>query len=245
MTKKVSEFLDFINKQVGCYYWYGTFGQKASMSLYNEKSKQYPKYYTASDFPEQIANPKPCYDCAGLVKSMWVYPKYNAADDLGATGIYGKCTVKGAFVNPKQLKPGYLLFKGNDKTKTHVGIWDGSRIIEAKGHAYGVIASDLNNTWKYYAEYYNVDYSDVTPAPTPELKFDSDICRFCQGLTLTVNTKIDDLMLRSTPVIKSNNIIASMPKGSKVIWRGYYAGDWYQVQYKDKTGFAYKDYLKL
>ena len=245
MKRTVDEFIDFVTGAIGSYYWFGTIGQTASAALYKDRKAAYPSYYTANDYAEQIKNPKRCFDCAGLVKSMWVYPKYNAADDLGATGIYGKCAVKG-HISRDKLKKGILLFKGNDKQKSHVGVYIGdNKIIEAKNHASGVILSAFNDSWKYYAEYYNVDYSDVTPAPTPELKFDSDICRFCQGLTLTVNTKIDDLMLRSTPVIKSNNIIASMPKGSKVIWRGYYAGDWYQVQYKDKTGFAYKDYLKL
>lgn len=233
---KVGEYLDFIKSQVGCYYWFGTFGQKASKQLYNEKKAQYPKYYTASDFEEQISNPKACFDCAGLVKSMWVYPKYNAADDLGATGIYGKCTVKGPILNPKQLKPGYLLFKGNDKTKTHVGIWDGSKIIEAKGHAYGVIESDLNNTWKYYAEYYNVDYTaEVQPEP--------DTPTYCEHI-LEVATLTDPLMLREGPGI-SFPVLYRMPKGTKVYWQGQRSGDWLKVKYRNTWGWAYRDYLRI
>lgn len=233
---KVGEYLDFIKSQVDCYYWYGTFGQKASKALYNEKKAQYPKYYTASDFDEQIAKPKACYDCAGLVKSPFVYPKYNAADDLGATGIYGKCTVKGLIAAPKQLKPGYLLFKGNDKTKTHVGVWDGSKIIEAKGHAYGVITSDLNNTWKYYAEYYNVDYAeDIRPEPDPSVECHHD---------MTVITQYDDLMLRSGPG-KCYPVIARMPKGSHVIWSGIKEGNWLKVTYQHYTGWAHTDYLRI
>ena len=233
--KKVSEFLDFINKQVGCYYWFGTFGQKASKQLYNEKKAQYPKYYTASDFPDQVANPRPCFDCAGLVKSMWVYPKYNAADDLGATGIYGKCKVKGA-IDKSILKPGYLLFKGNDKTKTHVGVWDGSKIIEAKGHAYGVITSELNNTWKYYAEYYNVDYSaEVQPEP--------DMPPYCEHI-MEVATLTDPLMLREGPGI-SFPVLYRMPKGIKVYWQGEKSGDWLKVKYRNIWGWAHKDCLRI
>ena len=236
MIMKVGEYLDFIKSQVDCYYWYGTFGQKASKQLYNEKKSQYPKYYTASDFDEQIAKPKACYDCAGLVKSPFVYPKYNAADDLGATGIYGKCTVKGPLLNPKQLKPGYLLFKGNDKTKTHVGVWDGSRIIEAKGHAYGVIASELNNTWKYYAEYYNVDYTaEVQPEP--------DTPPYCEHI-LEVATLTDPLMLREGPGI-SFPVLYRMPKGTKVYWQGQRSGDWLKVKYRNTWGWAHKDYLSI
>ena len=50
------EFASYCKSKEGCYYWFGTFGQKASRALYQEKKKQYPKYYTASDFEKQIAN---------------------------------------------------------------------------------------------------------------------------------------------------------------------------------------------
>ena len=169
----VNEFVSFIKSKVGCYYWYGTFGQTASKALYNEKKKQYPNYYTASDFPQQIANPKQCFDCAGLVKSPFLYPKYNAAYDKGATGIYGACSVKGKLVHEVQLKNGYLLFRGNDKTKNHVGVFIDGKVYEAKGHAYGVIAKPYNfNDWGYYAEYYAIDYGSaaahVTTKPSSE-----------------------------------------------------------------------------
>lgn len=238
---KASEFVQWAYEKVGCYYWYGTFGQKASKQLYNEKKNQYPKYYTASDYESQIANPKQCYDCAGLVKSKWVYPKYNAADDLGATGLYGKCTIKGV-LDPKTLKPGMLLFKGNDKTKTHVGIYtgDNNQIIEAKGHAYGVIISTLNDSWKYQAEYYNVDYAaeDISPEPSPE-----PVTTICKH-SLIVNTIKDPLMLRDGPGTKYP-VLYRMPKGSIVEWSGVEQGDWLKVKYQKVTGWAHKEYLKI
>ena len=167
--KSVDVFLDFIVKQVGNYYWFGCIGQKASWSLYNDRKKAYPSAYTANDYAKQIANPKPCFDCAGLVKSLWCYPKYDASVDLGATGIYNKCSKKGKLTNVNQLKNGYLVFKGNDKTKSHVGVYKNGKIYEAKGHAYGVVCSDFKlSDWKYWAEYYLVDYSSITPEPTPE-----------------------------------------------------------------------------
>lgn len=235
---KVNDYLRFIKKQVGNYYWFGTFGQKASWALYNDRKKAYPRYYTASDFAFQIANPKPCYDCAGLVKSLWVYPKYNPSDDLGASGIFGKCKVKGALKSSIQLKPGYLVFKGNDKTKTHVGVYIGSnKVIEAKGHAYGVIESKFSSAWKYYAEYYNVDYSEEVkpvPVPDPELKV---------GDILTVNTKIDPLRLRMGPYI-SAPIVCLMKKGSKVTYLGKESGEWLKVRYKTMIGYAFRSYLR-
>lgn len=237
--KQVSEFLKFVTAQVGNYYWFGTFGQTASVSLYNDRKAAYPNQYKASDYKEQIANPKPCFDCAGLVKSMWVYPKYNAADDLGATGIYGKCTEKGELTSESQLKPGYLVFKGNAKTKTHVGTYIGSGIVvEAKGHSYGVIESDFaSNNWSFWAKYYNVDYTEVIPDPEPQ---PSGECHH----DMIVNTQYDDLMLRSGPGT-CYPVIVRMPKGSHVTWSGIKEGEWLKVTYQHYTGWAHSNYLKL
>lgn len=178
---KVKEFVDFIKSKVGCYYWYGTFGQTASKRLYEEKKKQYPNYYTASDFEQQIANPKQCFDCAGLVKSPFLYPKYNSAYDLGATGIYGKCSVKGKLVHEVQLKDGYLLFRGNDKTKNHVGVFIEGRVYEAKGHKYGVINNPYKfEDWGYYAEYYPIEYDSIsTPEKPSNDSLYIDLARRC------------------------------------------------------------------
>lgn len=253
MNKTASGLVDFARSKIGDYYGMGCFGQMSSKKLLTEKRNQYPNYYNwpESDFDKWITNPKQVFDCAGLPKSyIWTDEngniKYNSSQDYGATGIYGKCTEKG-LLNGIDLKPGYLLFKGNDKTKSHVGIYiGGGSIVEAKGHNYGVIESKLNDSWKYYALYYLVDYSSVEPTPAPnphKLEFDKNICNYCRGIDLKVNTKHDDLMLRLTPEIKNDNVVCSMPKGSKVTWYGYYSGNWYRVNYNGIYGFAYKDYL--
>lgn len=245
MSKQpVADFIKFVKSKMGCYYWFGTFGQKASKALYAEKKKQYPKYYTASDYDKQIANPKQCFDCAGLIKSQWVYPKYQSQYDLGATGIYGKCTVKGRLTSMDQLKDGYLIFKGNDKQKTHVAMYCGGKVYEAKGHAYGCLSSTfVMSQYPYYAEYYLVDYSD-TPTPDPGPK---------KGDTLEVTTKYTELMLRSY-ASTSASIIQRLKKGYKVTYLGESSTDstglWYKVQYKTTIGWACakensKDYYYL
>lgn len=159
---KVSEYIKFITSKVGCYYWFGTIGQKSSWSLFYDRKKAYPNQYkNVEDYRKQIENPKQCFDCAGLVKSPFVYPKYNSAYDLGATGIYGKCKVKGPLTSNTKLYDGLLVFKGNDKTKTHVGVYIAGKVYEAKGHKYGVIDDSFNRAnWGYWAEYYPIDYTE-------------------------------------------------------------------------------------
>lgn len=229
----VSDYKTFIDGAYG-YYWMGTIGQMASWSLYYDRKKDYPKYYTASDFATQIKNPKPCYDCAGLVKSPFVYPKYNASYDKGATGIYNTCTNKGKLTSESQLKPYYLVFKGNDKTKTHVAVYLGHGIIkEAKGHAYGVVVSNLDlSKYKYWAEYYAVDYSGVEPKPDEPLK---------KGDILTVTTKYTELMLRAY-ASTSSPILQRMKKGWKVTYMGEESdnstGHWLKVRCNSIVGWA-------
>lgn len=233
---KVSEFLKFIRSAYG-YYWFGTFGQKASQALFNEKKKQYPNQYKASDFSSQIANPKPCYDCAGLVKSPFVYPKYNAAYDLGATGIYNKCKNKGDLKSESQLKPGYLVFKGNAKTKSHVAVYLGNgKIKEAKGHAYGIVESSLDlSKYKFWAEYYAVDYSEYDSDPAPAPAPDSNIYQ--------VTTRYDPLMLRSYASTGAP-ILQKLKKGCKVIYQGeekiVSGSTWLKVKYNSVIGWACK-----
>ena len=227
------EFASYAKSKVGCYYWFGTFGQKASKALYAEKKAQYPKYYTASDFSKQIANPKQVFDCAGLVKSIILLKKYTPADDLGCTGIYSKCKVKGVIKDINALKVGTLLYKGNDKQKTHVGVYLGSgKIAEAKGHAYGVVESSYNSTWKYYSEYYAVDYSGVEPEPDNTLK---------TGQLFIVSTKYTELMLRAY-ASTSAPVLQRLKKGSKVIYQGKETdnsvGHWLLVKYNSVIGWA-------
>ena len=76
-----------------------------------------------------------------------------------------------------------------------------------------------------------------------KLQFDADICKYCPGITLKVNTNNDPLNLRSYPDANAP-IICEMPKDASVTWRGYYSGDWLKVEYKKMIGFAYKDYLR-
>lgn len=53
MSKTNSGLIAYAKAQLGKPYWWGTFGQIASGSLYASKKKQYPSYYTAGDFASQ------------------------------------------------------------------------------------------------------------------------------------------------------------------------------------------------
>jgi len=177
----------YAKEQVGTPYWYGTYGQISTKEVYEAKKKQYPKYYTATDFLSQLG--KKVHDCVGLVKGyLWSADskssaKYNKNQDKSAKGMYAASTVKGKIDSfPKH--PGQLVYIGKtEKSITHVGVYDGNGYVyEAKGHAYGTIKSKFDSKWTFWSQcpYIEDDYVEkaepVKPA-VPEKKSNEEIAK--------------------------------------------------------------------
>lgn len=155
----------YAKAQVGLPYWYGTFGQKASPTLLNSKRKQYPSYYKATDFNTQYN--KRVHDCVGLIKGyLWSdtttsVPKYNASQDLSASGMYNSSTFRGDMSTFPALN-GTLVYKKSGNRISHVGIYcvDGY-VYEAKGHKYGVVSTKFNkDDWKLWSLCPFIEYCD-------------------------------------------------------------------------------------
>ena len=158
MSKTNSGLIKYAKAQIGRPYWWGTFGQIGSASLHAAKRKQYPSYYTGSDFPSQYG--KKVHDCAGLVKGyLWsagpdAPAKYNAAQDKSAAGLYKAATIKGK-IGTFDYIPGRLIFKGpNVDGINHVGVYiGGGYVVEAKGHKYGVVDGPFNPAeWPFWCQ---------------------------------------------------------------------------------------------
>lgn len=170
--KSSSWLVTYAKAQVGKPYWFGTFGQTASAALYQSKKKQYPSQYTASDFSSQFG--KRVHDCSGLIKAaLWCShidstPSYKASEDYSANKFYTMATAKGPIITMPDI-PGILVFKGTDRQKNHIGVYIGNgRVIEAKGHRYGVVESALTSGWKYWGKSNLFSYEAASaPAPAP------------------------------------------------------------------------------
>lgn len=154
--KKNSEMMDFALRMVGNPYWYGTYTQTATPALYAAKRAQYPSAYTQDDYTEQFG--KRVTDCIGLVKgcawseTMDSEPIYNRDQDVGTNGLYKLATEKGR-MNTFPKHAGQLVFKGDLQDLYHVGVYVGNNlIVEAKGHAYGVVVSKLTSAWTYWCQ---------------------------------------------------------------------------------------------
>ena len=151
--------------QLGRPYWWGCFGQLADAALYAQKKKQYPAYYTAADFPSQYG--QKVHDCVGLIKGyLWCDspdgpPKYNAAQDVAVEGLYKKCSKRGD-IGSLPEKPGVCVFMAN---MGHVGVYiGGGEVVEAMGHAYGVVKTKLTGRgWAYWGMPGWIDYAGETP----------------------------------------------------------------------------------
>ena len=168
--------VEYCKHQIGRPYWFGTFGQIGSSSLYESKKAQYPNYYppkkfTKDSFVKQYG--KKVHDCAGLIKgALWCdsfddpTPSYKSSEDYGANKFFTNATKNGKMNSFIDL-PGILVFKGTDKQKTHVGVYIGNgRVIEAKGHSAGVVESSVND-FKYWGQCNLITYSDAVVSPSP------------------------------------------------------------------------------
>ena len=246
MTKTNAGLVEYCRAQLGLPYWYGTFGQTASASLLASKKKQYPEYYTASDFSTQFG--KRVHDCAGLPKGyLWSAtptsaPKYDAGTDWGATAFYQHCNKKGT-IDTFDHVPGRLVFKGKPSKMSHVGVYVGAgKIIEAKGHKWGVIESKLDETWDYWGQCELFEESAPAPAPQPQpTPAPAPEPSKSNKYKVKTNTGVP-LRLRAAPNTKSV-VLALIPNGTVVEVNGESNG-WAHTAYAGRSGWASMTYLK-
>lgn len=150
-SKTTAGLIAYCKAQIGNPYWFGTFGNIASQALLDYKREQYPTYYPdpgSPDFTTQFG--QRVHDCVGLIKGYrWSdtstsAPQYVISEDVDVRGLYTQCNrmrgnVDFAITSTVHLE-GMLVF---DAAMTHVGVYIGNgKIIEAQGHAYGVVQNN-------------------------------------------------------------------------------------------------------
>ncbi len=216
-TKTNSGLVAYAKAQVGLPYWYGTFGQTATASLYTSKKKQYPDYYSASDFASQYG--KRVHDCVGLIKGyLWsssatATPTYNSAQDKSASGMYTASSSKGA-ISTFPGKAGQLVYKGTSVSGIHhVGVYDGAGYVyEAKGHSYGVVKTAYKaSDWQYWSQCpYCTDDSSSTSSSSSTTTASSNT-----GLTAGTKVTLAGVKLYSSATATSASATKS---GTFYIW---------------------------
>jgi len=145
--------------QLGKPYWWGTFGQIASESLYQQKKKQYPSYYTANDFSSQYG--AMVHDCVGLIKGYrWRNDGklgYKPNQDVDVSGMLKLCSKQGPISTMPDVIGALVFMNG------HVGVYIGNgEVIEARGHAYGVAKTKLKERpWTKWGQPNWLEYEEV------------------------------------------------------------------------------------
>ncbi len=260
-NKTNSGLVAYAKAQIGLPYWYGTYGQVSSATLYKSKKAQYPSYYTASDFTSQYG--KRVHDCVGLIKGyLWSdsatsTPTYNSAQDKSASGMYAAATTKGVISSfPKTA--GLLVFKGTSAAKiTHVGVYENGYVYEAKGHAYGVVKTTFKTSdWQFWAQcpYCTNDASSTATSTTTASTASSTTIdkakTFDKSLAGTYKVTASELNVRAGAGT-SKSVLVAIPKNTEVKNYGYYTEvsgtKWLYVMFtynnKSYTGFCSEKYL--
>lgn len=191
MNKTAIGLVEYAKAQLGRPYWYGTFGQKASKELYEQKKDQYPKQYEWNYAPGVAG--KKVHDCVGLIKGyLWcdspedTKPTYNPAQDKSANAMLTACKTKGEIATMPEV-PGLLVFYNG-----HVGVYIGSgEVIECRSRKYGVVKSKLSarpwTSWGY-CPYITYETQQVITVALPVL---------CKGVKSEVVRTMQWLLIRN------------------------------------------------
>lgn len=167
--KKVNYLIEYAKAQIGRPYWCGTYGKTATESYYQAKKKQYPTMYWQNDYYKAYG--QKVHDCCGLIKgALWcntvnTEPTYVSSQDHTVKGFYNASESKGKLYATTKLVDGMLLY---NSSFGHMGVYVGGNVINAKGHAYGVVSEPyIASRWFYWSLCPYFDYSDV---PTGKIK---------------------------------------------------------------------------
>ena len=178
--KQLAEFCEQVFKAAWVY-WYGTYGNPCTTSLYNSKKKQYPAHYTAdraAGYKKDIAAGKTCADCVGMIKAFFwkggdlvAKPVYRANNcpDVSANGMIKLCKETGP-IKTIPDEPGLVVWKDG-----HIGVYvGGGYTVEMKGFAYDCRRNKVSaGPWTKWGRLpaTMISYDPAPePAPKPEPK---------------------------------------------------------------------------
>lgn len=215
--KTASGLIAYCKAQLGRPYWMGTFGQIASAGIYQSNKKRLARYYTAADFPRQYG--QRVHDCIGLIKGyLWsdgpdAAPRYLSGPlriDLDADGMYYKCGQHGQ-IHSMPDTPGTLVFILSGGRMVHVGVYiGGGQVIEARGHAYGVVQTALKGRgWTHWGVCPYITYDSANGAESE----DEDMVRYARLTDVPNNYGFRDIIntLMTAEIIKGDG---SDPNGN-------------------------------
>ena len=240
----------YAKAQLGLPYWYGTFGQIASESLFQQKAKQYDytEYYTKwKDYQTQYG--KRVHDCVGLVKGyMWCdtptsapNKNYKSSQDKTAVGMYDASAQKGT-ISSFPAHVGQLVYKSRSKTDAkkihHVGVYIGDGyVIEAMGHEEGVVKTKLDGGgWTHWSQCPYIIDDTVSTSRSYTKEYEGSYTVTGKSVYIRANAG------------KSSKALGIVYKDAAVTCKGYFARVdgtvWLEVETANGKGWMSTKYLK-
>ena len=217
------QLVEYCNKlyNAGARYWFGTFGQIASNSLWKVKKQQYPSQYKSSrdkQIKKDIEEGRIVTDCIGLIKGFMMTRDngqivYIPSLDLGANTYYNKATEKGTIKTMPDI-PGLAVWK-----EGHIGVYIGNgEVIEARGFDYGVQKYKLSDRpYTKWLKIPGLEYISISespqpvPEPKPEPAPEPKTYKVKKGDTLSKIAKANKVTLKkliaANPQIKNPDLI--------------------------------------
>lgn len=223
--------VDFCKKALsdGAGYVYGTFGQKCTIALLDDRAKAYPDNNLAGGDMRIVGEKwlgKRVMDCSGMVKYYLMSdgygkdPKYNVDVDCGIN--YENCTERGS-INSIPDIPGILVFLPG-----HVGVYiGGGYCIESQGTLYGVKKTKLaGRGWTTWGKSKFIKYS----ASSTKVTLKSNGTLYEEGYK--------DVLGNSSKVLKN------FKKGETATWIEDDGWGWSKVKIGSLTGWLMNGHLK-
>ena len=148
MAKTSGQLVHYVKSKIGLPYVFGFNGQVVSELLIQQKSKMYPRIYSAAYIAKSRKYiGKTAYDCSGLIDSFIGW-------DRTANQYLAMAKEKGP-ISTIPNQPGVLVhFDG------HIGVYLGNgQVIEARGINYGIVQTSLSKRpWKNWSKCPAIDY---------------------------------------------------------------------------------------
>lgn len=172
---KLSDFIDYLEKQVGQPYLWG--GQHTKLTPYTYIDIIERKETSAQNAEDAIAYCKTlfdngasvlyAYDCSGLGMYYLQNVTKTYSHDMSANGMMGECEMA------DEPKKGYWVFRLNDGKATHIGYMvSDTEVIYAKGRKFGVTKERWKKSyWHCVGIPKCIDFEEPEPPkPIPTIK---------------------------------------------------------------------------
>ena len=240
--KQLAEYCEEIYKNKDHWaYWYGTYGNRCTLSKYESKKKQYPEHYGSgrkSGYMRDIEQGRRCADCVGMIKSFFwtgnrydTDPKYgtNGCPDKSANGLFNMCKIKGDIKDIPDI-PGIVVWKDG-----HIGVYiGGGYTIEMRGFDYDCVKRKVKDgPWKKWGKLPMLSYDEPKPEPS-EYRH-----------VLVTGGSVN---IRSGPGTDKKDI-GTAHKGDLLPYQGvtepWGGRDWYLIEWKNQNGWISSKYSKL